>query len=142
VKKITIFLDIDGVLHSTQLPLKKQFECLPILVKSIEPFLNQIEIVISSSWRFHFDIADLAGLFPTTMSAVIVNTTGDAHIGKFARYFEIKNYVRDFAVKKWIAIDDSQYEFPDPLPCNIILCNPRFGFTTHEAKRLIKILEN
>jgi hypothetical protein len=141
VKRFTIFLDIDGVLHPTSFIQQNQFKCLPFLIKCLEPFLDQLEIVISSSWRFQYDLPDLVNLFPSPISAIIVNTTGDTCIGRFSRFMEIKNYVRNFDIENWIAIDDSRFEFPEPLPSYIILCNPNFGFGTEEAKRLIKMLK-
>jgi HAD domain in Swiss Army Knife RNA repair proteins len=138
--KFTVFLDFDGVLHPTIFDSKNCFIRLPNFGSCIEPFLDSIEIVITSSWRFQYELIELVKLFPKSIQDAIVNTTGNAHIGQHARYVEINNYVRDFGVVSWVAIDDSRYEFPDLLPDNIILCNPAIGFSGIEAKRLGDLL--
>lgn len=62
IRRFYLFLDVDGVLHrmafapdgQPRLPEDEQLlSRLPLLEKTIRRHLQQLEIVISSSWRLH-----------------------------------------------------------------------------------------
>jgi hypothetical protein len=108
----TLFLDFDGVLHSGQANPADYFCKMPLFVEAIGD--AHIQIVISSSWRFQRNYEEIEGLFPDSIRSKLVGTTGDAFIGRHARWTEIKTYVRDRRISNWRALDDSRFEFPNP----------------------------
>lgn len=71
-------------------------------------------------------------MVPRAVAERIVAATGAAHIGRFARYVEILNYLSDLPrPMDWRALDDSRWEFPNG--ANLISCNPNTGFTEETA---------
>ena len=122
-----IILDIDGVLAtSTQYYLKptskswlKKFNVYPFDKKCVYVF-NEIlretnaEIILSSDWRFHFNLEQLDEIFK--LNNVIkspINCTLDLsyyfenknQISKI-RQFEIKEYLKKNNIKSYVVIDD------------------------------------
>ena len=88
-----------------------------------------VDIVVSSSWRFHFSKEDYLAKLPAELSSQVIGATGNAHIGKFARCHEIQRYVKKYQVADWRALDDSAFEFP--LGCReLITCDGSIGVAT------------
>ena len=71
----TLFLDFDGVLHCMAQTASRPFDRLEL----IEPLVDiaPFEIVISSSWRFHFELSEIKGRLGR-LRQFVVGTTGDA----------------------------------------------------------------
>jgi hypothetical protein len=131
--KKMLFLDFDGVLHSTSTAEHLLFSKLDLLTEVISK--NPCRIVISSSWRFHYDLDHIKSFLPT-IQEFIVGTTGDALIGKWPRYNEIKQYLNRYDPwADWRALDDSFLEFPKGCP-ELILCHVKDGFTIKEKTLL------
>jgi hypothetical protein len=135
-----LFLDFDGVLHPTThgaLLFSKTHLLEEVFSK------HQCNIVISSSWRFHFDLAAIKLLLPDVIRPYIIGVTSGAYIGKYPRYHEIIGYLhdRDKHLATWKALDDSWMEFPEECE-NLIRCNPNTGITDWEVKLLIDWLNN
>jgi len=59
-----LFLDFDGVLHSTR-DNSQLFERLKLLMPLIDKYV--FNIVISSSWRFQFNLQDIKNFFPIAL---------------------------------------------------------------------------
>ncbi len=133
-----IFLDFDGVLHPTPVPYAQMFCRMPILMRAVEGF--DCVIVISSSWRHYFEIEKLLGRFPESLRSRIVGCTGDVETGKWPRYQEIQNYVRDHAISDWRALDDSFMEFPENCP-QLLLCDPTIGMDDQHVDAIRKWLK-
>ena len=132
MKKI-LFLDFDGVLHSTSTGEHLLFSKLDLLTEAISK--NPCRIVISSSWRFHNDLDHLKSFLPT-IQEFIVGTTGDAFIGKWPRYNEIKQYLNRYDPwADWRALDDSFLEFPKYCQ-ELILCQGKEGLTEKQILEL------
>ena len=127
----TLFLDFDGVLHPSI--TSEYFTKLDLMREGING--QPVEIVISSSWRFHHSLDELKNFLGPEIGKRVIATTGDAHIGKFARYQEIKKWVEINRCEKWAILDDSKFEFPDDLD-NLILCDPRRGMTDSVVTKL------
>ena len=128
MKKI-LFLDFDGVLHNTTSEQHLLFSKLNLLTEAVSK--HPCIIVISSSWRFHHDLDCIKNFLPT-IKELVVGTTGEAFIGKWPRYNEIKNYLNQYDPwADWRALDDSFLEFPKDCP-ELILCHAKDGFTIKE----------
>jgi hypothetical protein len=134
-----LFLDFDGVLHNTNVAEHLLFSKLNLLSEAVSK--NPCSIVISSSWRFHHDLNRIKSyLLP--INKLIIGTTGEAFIGKWPRYNEIKHYLNQYApYADWRALDDSFLEFPTDCP-ELILCHRNNGFTNKEKTLLENWLMN
>ena len=130
--KPLIFLDFDGVLHPTSVNPDRWFSCAELLGEALQG--AQCEIVISSSWRFSHSLAQLKNLLPIDLAERVTATTGAAHVGKFARYTEIGNFIGSRRNLRWVALDDCAWDFPKA--CPLIVCNPNTGMTLAEAERV------
>jgi len=135
-----LFLDFDGVLHSTK-DDSDFLEKLALLIPLINKY--SFNIVISSSWRFQFNLENIKNFFPLIFHKRIIGMTGDPYVGQFARYNEIKNYLfdHDKSMADWRALDDTSFEFPDNCE-NLILCSSNYGLQTKQIKQLEQWLEN
>ena len=128
--KPLIFLDFDGVLHPVSAERHERFTCAKLLEESLQG--AQCDIVISSSWRFRYSLAELKEILPTNLAARVIGTTGPAHIGDFARHMEIQNFADTRPNPRWIALDDSAWAFQKT--SQLIVCNPSTGMTLAEAE--------
>ena len=136
-----LFLDFDGVLHPTAEHLSQPFSRATFLADFLEsvPFC---EIVISSSWRFSYSLQEMVGMLPISLRERVRATTGNAYIGRHARYQEIKAYLGQLRYRNitWRALDDFLMEFPEGLP-ELIYCNPNFGIQDEQTLKLEKWLK-
>lgn len=132
MKKL-LFLDFDGVLHPTTTNHSSEFFSKNQLLEETLLF-GKCEVVISSSWRFHYSLELLLKNLPLNLSQIVTGITGNPHIGNYSRYNEILNYLRekDLVDVDWMSLDDSYYEFPPNCP-NLIRCNPNTGLTINEC---------
>ena len=120
----TLFLDFDGVLHPTLAQPSVLFIHGSRLAEALRPYT--VDIVISSSWRFHFSKEEYLAKLPAELAGQVVGATGEAHIGKFARWHEIQRYIKKHRIKEWRAIDDSSFEFPSGRR-ELIACDGSIG---------------
>ncbi len=131
-----LFLDFDGVLHPTLCPETEHFIRLPALLESIATSAANMEVVISSSWRFQYDFEELLNFFPDDLRKRVSATTGPPVVGKHSRYREILAYLGNRRNQyQWRALDDCAWEFPENCP-ELILCNGAKGVTSAELKCL------
>ena len=99
-----LFLDFDGVLHPTSHG-SVLFSQMNLLEEALGN--ESCQIVVSSSWRFHMDLAKLRGQFSSNMRERILGITGEPYIGFYARFHEINAYVQAQGIDDWRALDDS-----------------------------------
>jgi hypothetical protein len=133
-----IFLDFDGVLHPTSASKDKYFCNADKLLQVIKD--KSCRIVISSSWRFSHSLTKIKTLLPQFLAEKIIGVTGNAYIGKHARFNEIQIYLNSSSSNfDWIALDDSKFEFPENCS-QLIHCNPNFGITDEELIQIEKFL--
>ncbi|MDH6504812.1 HAD domain-containing protein [Polynucleobacter sphagniphilus] len=128
-----LFLDFDGVLHPTHFAGEDPFNRVHLLEETLEG--SNIEIVISSSWRFTHSLEKLQKLLPNLISSLVIGVTGPPVIGKHPRYQEIVNFLQSHGVSNWKALDDSYWEFPTPCR-ELIRCNPNTGISEKQMKEL------
>jgi hypothetical protein len=132
MKKI-LFLDFDGVLHPTHFAGENPFNRVDLLEEVLSKFSP--EIVISSSWRFTHSIEKMQNLLPSSISKLIIGTTGAPVIGKHPRFQEIQAYLGIHGQANWRALDDSYWEFPSPC-LELIRCNPNIGISSKQMEIL------
>lgn len=129
-----VYLDFDGVLHPSSPVMDGLFSRSHLLEPLFEN--SDTSIVISSSWRFTHSIAELQAKLPSHLAQRVIDMTGNAVIGKHARYQEIVNHVRQFDPGTlWCAVDDSYWEFPTSCK-ELIRCNPNTGIGPKEIALL------
>lgn len=123
VRKI-LFLDFDGVLHPAWGNSLPEFVHVPMLAQVLTG--RACEIVISSTWREHYSLAQLKQLLSPELAVRVMGVTGQDPPGRYARHQAILQYLetQDGAVD-WRALDDSGSEFHE---CpNLILCDGAIG---------------
>jgi hypothetical protein len=131
-----LFLDFDGVLHSSTTTNSNQFFTRSVLLdETLEMF--ECNIVISSSWRFHYSFDFLVSKLSKNTRDKVIGATGDPYIGRYSRFNEITQYLnsKNIVNADWVSLDDSVYEFPEKCQ-NLIQCNPNTGLTIKECQLL------
>ena len=125
--KKLLFLDFDGVLHPTLCSPSSYFCEGERLHSSIRDSSVALELVISSSWRFHHTMNALLGFLPPDISRFVVGVTPRVTPGRHQRYREITGFLDSYRkAPDWRALDDSVFEFP--MPCaQLILCDGSIG---------------
>lgn len=171
---ILLFLDFDGCLHSDEVFIqpcnpaeisvderrfltrhnqlvtgKNLFEHCDRLVAALEPFQN-VKIVISSTWRGHFDLDALKAFLPPPLADRVIGVTPGvfSRDGTNHRLREIGLYLTRNGTLPWIALDDLQYPFEigdgSGLK-HLLLLDGKKGFTDADAvalrQRLLNIIE-
>jgi len=128
-----LFLDFDGVLHPNLATPEQRFVRLPLLANALGD--SEVQIIVSSSWRFEWSLARLKALFPESIRTRLVGTTGPAHIGRHARWNEINACCTERRLTNWRALDDAYFEFPDPCE-QLIRCEGSRGIGQAECVAL------
>ena len=129
-----LFLDFDGVLHSTTTSIENLFHRAPLLNELLREL--PCPVVISSSWRFNLNLSQIQLKFAEPLASLIIGKTGPPEIGRWPRYSEIKKYLMlNKPLTDWRALDDSFLEFPDDCQ-ELILCHPKQGLTEKEIIKL------
>ena len=136
-----LFLDFDGVMHPASLSQGHQnFSNAPWLEAVLAK--HPLRIVVSSSWRFHYPMDAILRAMPPALARAVVGATGDAHVGPWARFHEIKAWLaKNDPLADWRAADDAVFEFPKPCP-ELIACHPQDGFGAKQAGELALWLGN
>lgn len=134
MNKIVIFLDFDGVLHPQPSPPSQLFQGMPLLAATLCSYPNEVEVVISSSWRETDSLEELKAHFPQDIRESVIDVTPifsnmsqdqiDAMLVatwerldiQYKRQREIELWLQTHRPGgvPWIAIDDMADEFaPD-----------------------------
>jgi HAD domain in Swiss Army Knife RNA repair proteins len=141
--KKTIFLDFDGVLHGEGIDSQGVFEHLEVFCETVRPFIKNIQIVISSSWRESYKFDDIKGFFEDDIQESVVGAT-PVRIDGFAdggREKEIVDYCTINSITDWIAIDDMERLFSSDCQ-NLILCDSQYGLGDGELMILTHFLKH
>lgn len=134
-----VFLDFDGVLRRlTSVPSVFDSDCLEQFEGALRQ-CDEVQIVISSSWRLAMGLADLRRRFSPEIAARIVGITPqfldyEAHV----RYREICAYLKHEGQDPWVAIDDDAEQYPPSAP--MLLVDPDKGFDAECSLRLVEYL--
>jgi hypothetical protein len=143
-----IFLDFDGVLHPEFSHESQHFCCLPILQDVVRQ-LHDCEVVISSTWRFHWSLERLRGNFSPDVAARIVgvtpkytelNSIPDTLVS-YEREAECQAWLRaeGRAHLPWLAIDDRSWLYR-PFCRSLFLIDGRSGLTPVLGEKLLSRL--
>ena len=141
-----VFLDFDGVTHPQNCTSEQLFSCLPLIEDVLRHHL-QAEIVISSSWREPHNLKELREFFSHDIAPRVVGSTpvasrsGLAPAATKVRQLECLAWREENRLgQPWLAIDDTSWNFEVGCP-NLLLTNPRTGFTEAEARFLHTVLQ-
>lgn len=165
--KFYLFLDVDGVLHRFELQIHGRpkgtpitlgrildYGCdailtspplsrLPLLEQVIRPYLDRLQIVVSSSWRLYPESYDhlLTAMSPDVRDCVVGRTPSDIGGG---RPIEISTWLADHGEpgSQVIAIDDNLTEWWADLPDGSVFIGTDFavGFSDLDGRVLTKLL--
>lgn len=133
VKVKVIFLDFDGVLHATvgKGASMREFVWLPIL-KDLISTRDDCKIVIHSSYRRTHKpeyLRERLGLGKDVFLGVTLPT--------LERWASIQDWLR--RNRSWVEsfriLDDQAFEFPNPAPAELILCDGRKGLSEERVQR-------
>jgi hypothetical protein len=127
----TLFLDFDGVLHSSICEPAQYFTRMPALEAVLRG--TDVDIVVSSSWRFHHTWPSIIACFPKTLRPMVLGHTGKPVSGRHARWHEIRVYRERQGISDWRALDDSAFEFPPACP-ELILCDGALGVAVEQVQ--------
>ena len=148
--RLTLFLDFDGVLHAQggyEDSDSVDFECAPLLAELLQPWLPQLDIVISSTWGIAHDLDELRRFLPSALADRVSDAvfhhlplfieTGrrediDSRWAEIALYREI---IRPETGDAWVALDDDDIHWPDPMRDHLAHC-PN-GLSDPAAQRLL-----
>lgn len=135
MKKL-IFLDFDGVLHPNFSQEGEYFSRTSYLVDALDGFAGDVEIIISSSWRFHWPGDVLRQMLPRSFAPMVTGFTPEVEPGKYQRYREICTYLKSKQDQTdWRALDDAIEEFPKGCR-ELIRCAGRVGLDRLAVERL------
>lgn len=130
----TLFLDFDGVLHTESNVVVKPFHQLPLLEAELLNSCVELQIVISSSWRYHYSLREMKSNLKS-LGGFVTGVTPDIRFCSHQRYHEIMEVVSAYRIPDWRALDDTRDLFPNDCE-QLIECDPRRGFQAAEAGQL------
>lgn len=134
-----LFLDFDGVLHPNGTVLSGLFARADALMCVLDEH-PELEVVVSSSWRFHHGWDELLGILPNRLAGRVTASTGVELPGKCQRHREIDAFVKLQATtnpgnRPWRALDDASWEFP-PGCTELIPCDGALGLQHEQMEEL------
>ena len=131
-----IFLDFDGVLHPNFCQEEHYFSRIGYLMAALDWFKDDVEVIISSSWRFHWPADVLLQKLPASLAPLVVGFTPEVDPGRDQRYREIHSYLKfRRGHADWRALDDADNEFPKGCR-ELIRCEGRTGLDDSTVARL------
>src|SRR5690606_15184472 len=139
-RMVTIFLDFDGVLTPLPPRIRGEFDWfarLPVFEKAIRPWLDHVEIVVSSTWRLTVPLEKIKASFSPDVARRIKSVTGP-DLGD--RCDEIERWAKEHGCETWLAIDDHAAPFVN---CSerLIAVDRTVGFSEADAAVLAEKLQ-
>lgn len=144
-----LFLDFDGVLHPEYedqfTPVDQVFCHLPRLEETLRDFPN-VDIVISSMWRYQFTLDQLRTRFSPDIALRIIGKTPqseyfDTSYVRARREKEILSWLMDAGRtdESWVALDDCVWNFQHHLD-HLVVCNAFTGLNENSETKLREML--
>jgi hypothetical protein len=149
------YLDFDGVLHSDQVYLSRDFgihmqaegrglfEWVPILEDLLAPH-RDVSIVLSTTWVAEFGLDVTREVLPESLQERVIGATYNP---ENLRYFDAwprgKQVTSDVQIRKpdrWFALDDDPSGWPDSSRAHVIQTNGATGISTLEVQDKIRRL--
>jgi hypothetical protein len=134
----TLYLDFDGVLHPGHAQPNERFCLQGVLVDSISGY--ELDIVVSSSWRFQYTLTKLKSVLHDDIGRRITGITGDAVVGSYSRWREIERHAMFNRVRDFRVLDDSGFLFPPDCGA-LILCDGARGMQAAQGDELRQWLQ-
>lgn len=145
---VYLFLDFDGVLHRF-FPVKGEtdagnahFAFLPAFEAAVCACDRPVRIVITSTWRNKYSLAELRNRFSPDIAALIVGVTPRVGDGKGAggRLAEVQQWLADHQIEDaiWVGIDDYPELYRPGVP--VVACQDHF--TQHEHDLLLEAVRD
>lgn len=160
--KTLLFLDFDGVLH----PLWESapfndwqlevtfgpkayagpfFLHAAALAEAVSPFLENLDIVVSSTWGKQRPLHELKQLLPVLVEDRLVDAVPH-HLPSIkeakSRWEEISWYlqnIRPHQGDRWLALDDDDMDWPDAMRSHLVHCMRDLG-DAHTHHKLEAVL--
>jgi hypothetical protein len=133
VRKKTLFLEIDGVLHHRSATVAQFLNRMPTLEAAIGA--SVLDIIICSKWRLENSFEKLTTSFPATLRTRIVGVTGPEIDATYGRLKEIQACCKERGITAWRALDAHAYGYPEGCP-ELILCSGAVGISRPQAEAL------
>jgi len=145
-----IFMDVDGVCHPEPCKRELEFCCLPLIEVVLLEF-PLVQIVISSSWREHYDLEQLRGFFAVELRSRVIGVTASIKRpsadwlpgfgAQYEREWECAAWMKQHCdwSTPWLAIDDRAHWFR-PECADLLLTDSRIGFSADDQKILHQML--
>ena len=135
-----LFLDFDGVLHSTSNAIghRDDFNKLPLLENWLRQY-PEVDVVVSSSWRELMKIEELREIFSEDLRHRVIDTCPIISINEETNYYRCEEILGWIKLKKyeglWLALDDATHEFP-PFFERLVVCQKHIGIDESVIKKL------
>jgi len=131
-----LFLDFDGVLHPNFSQGRDYFSRVDILMEALGLHAAGVEVIISSSWRFHYTLGELFSFLPEELRRLVSGATPEVEPGPHQRHREILAFlIGRSGHPDWRALDDDLSGFPKDCP-ELIVCDGKIGIDNDSAQGL------
>src|SRR5471030_668875 len=143
-----LFLDVDGVLHPEANYDSSLLLCNLHVLEGVLRRHPDVDVVISSTWRETWTLAELQALFSPDISPRITDVTprwqdiqDESAYGTYVRHAEIEAWLRSHnrTWEKWLAVDDQKHLFK-PFCKNLFVTNSATGLTEADCEALAQRL--
>jgi hypothetical protein len=135
-----LFLDFDGVLHPNFSLGGDHFSRVDILMDVLGSHAAELEVIISSSWRFQYPFDVVLGFLPEELRRLVSGATPEVEPGRHQRHREILAFLNwRKGQPEWRALDDDLGGFPKDCP-ELIVCDGRVGIDSGSTQRLLSWL--
>jgi hypothetical protein len=136
-----LFLDLDGVLRRSTSPLYALDRDLVANLESLLRAFPDVRVVITSSWREAFSLAELRKRFADDIGPRIVGVTPSSHDPEgFVRHREVLSYLKRNGAPGdwWLAVDDDREHYPPG--ARVLLVDSAAGLDVAMATELARRL--
>jgi hypothetical protein len=132
-----IFLDFDGVLHSSP-PAEQGVFCHLDRFEDVIRRYADLDVVLSTSWREVFPWAEIMSFFSDDVQPRLIDKT--PILPGAGRYAEILAWIKQNQYHSpWVALDDSEQKFPANCE-QLCLCDTATGFDEVATQRLASLI--
>lgn len=145
-----LFLDFDGVLHPGDVYLVKGkpvlrrdgialFEWVNLLEDALLPYLDQVDIVLSTTWVAILGLNEAKRFLPEALQKRVIGATFDGSHepqvwGTLPRCTQIQIAAKRLACDRWIAVDDDTDGWNPEFVEQLVAIDPDLGLA--EAGRV------